>query len=472
MNSNAGPRFLLPSYSTQRKAPTLANFATDFQIADRTKLWTDLYSPKLENDIAVRPARVKEVKMAIDNSSIGHQKGPTKILFLTGPSGCGKSTLIRLVCQSMNYQIIEWIHSTPMSDDGFNSVSNMTRFEQFLNQSIRTSALNDDTCSKKVILVDDIPDLTTDSVKAQFHSILHACAEISLPFLIVFITSDSWTISTTHQKNYDTRLTSIRDLIPSELSDDRRIHTIDEMIGVSKDKLDEIVELSHGDLRSAINMLQFYSTPSRTNDRKRKRDGISTLFDKVTGPLPLFHAAGKVLYAKRDLEGNYESKPEDIINRLPVDNDMFISYLHENCLMFQSDIEECAKSFEYMSTADIIRTKQDWQNYTPSDYRCLLSMHGIMATRKNKVGGVLRQMNKPLFFNTHYPVQKTKDEGNYTSILHTTNNITNEEEMDTIQDDVIEEFSEDEFDDIYGDGTELEEMLNSLQSTIDGKTIS
>lgn len=82
---------------------------------------------------------------------------------------------------------------------------------------------------------------------------------------------------------------------------------------------------------------------------------------------------------------------------------MFISYLHENCLMFQSDIEECAKSFEYMSTADIIRT--------PSDYRCLLSMHGIMATRKNKVGGVLRQMNKPLFFNTHYPVQKTKDEG-------------------------------------------------------------
>jgi hypothetical protein len=103
----------------------------------------------------------------------------------------------------------------------------MTRFEQFLNQSIRTSALNDDTCSKKVILVDDIPDLTTDSVKAQFHSILHACAEISLPFLIVFITSDSWTISTTHQKNYDTRLTSIRDLIPSELSDDRRIHTIE-----------------------------------------------------------------------------------------------------------------------------------------------------------------------------------------------------------------------------------------------------
>lgn len=59
--------------------------------------------------------------MAIENSSIGHQKGPTKILFLTGPSGCGKSTLIRLVCQSMNYQVIEWIHSTPMSDDGFNS---------------------------------------------------------------------------------------------------------------------------------------------------------------------------------------------------------------------------------------------------------------------------------------------------------------------------------------------------------------
>ncbi|CAO3699766.1 unnamed protein product [Rhizopus microsporus] len=69
------------------------------------------------NDLAIRSARIKEVRMAINNSSIGKQKGPVKILMLTGPFGCGKSTLIRLISKTDGYKLIEWLPSRWAYDD-------------------------------------------------------------------------------------------------------------------------------------------------------------------------------------------------------------------------------------------------------------------------------------------------------------------------------------------------------------------
>lgn len=96
---------------------------------------------------------------------------------------------------------------------------------------------------------------------------------------------------------------------------------------------------------------------------------------------------------------------------MPVDNDLFISYLHENFITFHDRIEDCTKSLDSLSVADTLRTKQDWQNHTPSNYRCLESMYGIMSSRKGKVGGILRQVKKPTFFDTYSLLQRKKAEG-------------------------------------------------------------
>ncbi|CAO3689093.1 unnamed protein product [Rhizopus stolonifer] len=235
-----------------------------------------------------------------------------------------------------------------------------------------------------------------------------------------------------------------------------------EGIKFKKDKLEEIAELSHGDIRAAINMLQFYSTRETRSDtvpRKKRKRGDMDMFEANTEPLSLFHAVGKVLYAKRDSHGYFESKPENIINKLPVDNDLFISYLHENFITFHDRIEDCTKSLDSLSVADILRTKQDWQDHAPSNYRCLESMHGIMLSRKGKVGGILRQVKKPTFFDTYSLLQRKKAEEIRYSILRS-GGIT-EDDVTSEQED-IQNFSEDEYDDMYGDDTDIVEMLGGF----------
>ncbi|CEG82481.1 hypothetical protein RMATCC62417_16548 [Rhizopus microsporus] len=359
----------------------------------------------------------------------------------------------------------------------------MERFRQFLHQSIHQSTF-DEQYNKKIILVDDMPDLTTNSVKSQFHSILQTCLNSPVPFLIVFIVSDVWLSTESVQKSYDTRLVSIRDLIPPGLSIDQRLQTIEFLpitkpaikkvlsktalkanVQIGKDRLDELSELSNGDIRAAINMLQFYSTSKDTDKHsgiKRKRDDDASLFCRTAGSLSLFHAVGKVLYAKRDFNGYYESKPEDILGRLPVDNDLFISYLHENCPMFLDDSEACAEALESLCEADLMRSKDDWQNDILSACRCLISMHGIMITRKEKVGGNLRPLNKPSFSEVQYMVEANRNKELDLKIASLCNANKDTPESQTINQDPIQDFSEDEFDTIYGDGTELMELLDGF----------
>lgn len=86
-------------------------------------------------------------------------------------------------------------------------------------------------------------------------------------------------------------------------------------------RLEQIIQESDGDIRLAINTLQFQSIPiDESNPRdpkeppppaRRAKDGSKLVeFDEHVGHLSLFHAIGKVVYAKRDTQGNYESTPE------------------------------------------------------------------------------------------------------------------------------------------------------------------
>jgi cell cycle checkpoint protein len=60
----------------------------------------------------VKKDKVREIKDAIERSSIGNRSNPIKILVLSGPSGSGKSTLIRLLSKTMQLELIEWKNPT------------------------------------------------------------------------------------------------------------------------------------------------------------------------------------------------------------------------------------------------------------------------------------------------------------------------------------------------------------------------
>jgi cell cycle checkpoint protein len=89
-----------------------------------------------------------------------------------------------------------------------------------------------------------------------------------------------------------------------------------EGVRIKTSELSDLVEKSNGDIRSAINNLQFYDKKPGKAPKQQPKKAKSLenpnvkAFDEQIGPLDLFHALGKVLYAKRNPDGSYESKPD------------------------------------------------------------------------------------------------------------------------------------------------------------------
>jgi cell cycle checkpoint protein len=77
------------------------------------------------------------------------------------------------------------------------------------------------------------------------------------------------------------------------------------LIEPPKDVLDAIIESSRGDIRSAINSLEFIcsrGSAEKTGVKKNKRNLSRAMLEIVTrreNSLVLFHLLGKILYNKR-----------------------------------------------------------------------------------------------------------------------------------------------------------------------------
>ncbi|KAI8321680.1 Rad17-domain-containing protein [Martensiomyces pterosporus] len=171
-----------------------------------------------------------------------------------------------------------------------------------------------------------------------------------------------------------------------------------------------------GDLRSAITMLQLSQAASPTSDTsaaqkpatgsKRRRaapkavDVMGEDAQKVAGearhaPLDLFHALGKVLYAKREdpgaqdatsgeARGRLESSPDEVLDRLPMDMGTFGLYVHENYTDFCTDIDEVAQTSMHLSEADSISgSKRGRQGaFAVADlYSAMLTVRGYMHSK-------------------------------------------------------------------------------------------
>ncbi|KAG2220189.1 hypothetical protein INT45_005362 [Circinella minor] len=397
-----------------------------------------------------------------------------RCLVLSGPAGSAKSTTIRTIAKTRDYKLVEWNQT---NQEGWEAdqeyQSNMSKFENFLHRASQYQPLSDPKllnydAQKRIILLDDIPDLTSDNVKTRFHELIEAYMHTSELYLMVIIVSEAWMQTDNNKwRGYnETRLSNIRDVLPPGLIDspyctlielnpitpkriEKSLNLIQEKeycrtgYKLSKEQLTQIGELSRGDIRNAINMLQFHCIPPSLNSTKlpmkRKRDQLNNEKEKLIhaqergSPLQLFHALGKVLYAKRDAKGQLESPPENIINLLPVDSNLFIAYLHENMAkFFENDIASYSKALEWIGLADTMTSIENWMDTAPSQYQLLLAMRGIMHSRTKPF--------VPGLFNRGLQVK-------------------NEKELESTDwNDDIENFSDEEFDDLFGDGTDIAEL--------------
>ncbi|KAF9277413.1 Cell cycle checkpoint protein rad17 [Mortierella alpina] len=153
-------------------------------------------------------------------------------------------------------------------------------------------------------------------------------------------------------------------------------------------EVDQLIEIHDGDIRAVINSLQFLCyLPSKK--RKRYREAAMKLEEDMQGlvdtentitlgqdsSLGIFHAVAKVLYNRRDWSASpvqFDSdivkvppqawnkrrpplrfNPEkDLIEKLPIDPDLYTLMLHQNYTRHMSNIDECLTAVEYLCVAD------------------------------------------------------------------------------------------------------------------------
>ncbi|KAL0077283.1 Rad17 cell cycle checkpoint protein-domain-containing protein [Phycomyces blakesleeanus] len=443
-----------------------SNKESENKKAEANQLWADKYEPQIEENLAVDPRRINAIKECIISAAGRIPHNRCKILTLTGNAGCGKSTTIRLLAKTMPYTLSEWINDTT-NDYDLNHydpseyVSGIDDFEDFMRRAIQLDTLNGSMAPKntkmprKVILLDDIPDLTTAAIKDRFHRILRACLVNNNPVLVVIVVSEAWMETDLSWKiQSGDRLIGLRDIIPEDIKNSpfykelklngvtkKRISTflhqihdaetksflsqraksignvtenMDQLVCMSSAEIESISEASQGDIRFAINTLQsnFFSLAStlKTNRNSRNRHGTQTeSFSERTEIPGLFHSLGKALYRKRDLAGKLETSPKNLIETLPDNLDNFLSYLHENTPYFCDDISQLNTAMQCFSEGDLLASLGDWRDTAPLMYQAASTIGGIMSIPPPKKKGSMFCMKKPTIISKWDIIEKKKE---------------------------------------------------------------
>jgi len=452
-----------------------------YQTAENEKLWVNKYSPSCVDDLAVNKKKVANVREVFERSfARSRQPGHgAQIILLTGETGTGKSATVRLLSNELCAELKEWV--SPAADQFVpkeqvstdNSVpfqSQWSKFCDFLFRANRYSSLSlspgDIQGQRKIILIEEFPHVFTRNVDS-FHSVLRRyCTHGRCPLAFILGSSDSSSLERllfpkTLQTELHIEVISFNAAAPTVLSKMLLKIANQESAAQSSsirmpdaDVIDQVVAASHGDIRSAINSLQFYCQTSvndvsqvssalaahtkRKCDRKSKTAKTSAGKTKKTksthnsdsdsgccgrdSMLTLFHAVGKVLHCKRDemmspseyllpehlpemQRRSLLVDPEDVADKVRLTSEQFVAFLHQNFVDFHTNIDDVVSTASYLSDCETLtanwETKSLLQSYCVSvaTRGCLFNMPngptsvGWKPLHKPQMADISRKVN-------------------------------------------------------------------------------
>ncbi|XP_060928154.1 cell cycle checkpoint protein RAD17 isoform X2 [Limanda limanda] len=409
---------------------------------DQDEPWVNRYMPCSQAELAVHKKKIEEVENWIRGHTNSSKGG---ILLLTGPSGCGKTTTVQVLSQELGFRIQEWINPTnlePYSSsqdewrmNGFSCSTQLAQFQEFLLRANKYCCLrmtdDDGATERKLIMVEDLPNQFYRQPGSLHDNLRHFVKTSRSP--LVFIVSDSLSGDR-----------SSRFLFPREIQEELGISTISfnpvaptMMIKVltristleagkscgrmsvpEKGVLEMLCMGSSGDIRSAINSLQFFSLPdtslekelwrmkkdrpvisvgkvvSRTNQRKNKSKHTKEQEEEQEqaigvkdASLFLFRALGKILHCKRGNHEAAEGVPAPALSS-------HLAHHDRKTLLVEPEVEDVARASEYLSDADLLTS--DWTSRsTMEDYGSSVATRGLLHSNSQQVSVGFRPLHKP-----------------------------------------------------------------------------
>jgi len=401
--------------------------------------WSDRHAPKNSIDLAVNPKKVSEVKTWLEFNLKAKSPG---ILLLIGPPGSGKTATIKVLAQEMNCYVQEWsnpLENIEYSKDQYSEIPYVSQSKSFNNFMLRANKyLSLGHGKSKVILLEDLPNFIYRNLD-DFHSVLKNGTRL---FPIVIIQTDD-------QK--------VKEILPQELIEELSIHVInfnavtatnlakalgniaqlEKMPLPDKNALTSLATSTNGDIRAAINAFQIGcatkqyrkkvfegSTSLQSSKKKPKNSSQNTTGSSlaVIGGknvnLDLFHAIGKVLYAKRTEEmesrerkmlsqnkARYklEVDPEELLENIPTSTHSFAAFLHQSYLDFFTDIKDLSNAAENLSICDPFF--HEWTHtgkVSLTDYGGLVAIRGLCYHNKDRSRNFsgMKTFHKPEWYST------------------------------------------------------------------------
>ncbi|XP_030367354.1 cell cycle checkpoint protein RAD17 isoform X3 [Strigops habroptila] len=325
--------------------------------------WVDKYKPETQNDLAVQKKKIEEVESWLKMHILQRQpKQRGSVLLLTGPPGCGKTATIQILAKDLGVQVQEWINPISLDftkedlrnmfghDSNFHTFPSQAQaavFQDFLLrankynklQMLGESSEND----KKLILIEDLPNQFYRE-PSSLHEILRRFVRMSRCPLI-FIISDNFSGDSKQRLLFPVDILeelcistiSFKPVAPTNMM--KVLNRIaateaslnrEKSFALDRTSLELLCRGCSGDIRSAINSLQFSSMKDYSLEKefwsKKKRSSTvkceaaaaaaAVVGKKSKGDTSedqeiqaiggkdasifLFHALGKIIYCKRE----------------------------------------------------------------------------------------------------------------------------------------------------------------------------
>ncbi|XP_066295487.1 cell cycle checkpoint protein RAD17-like [Branchiostoma lanceolatum] len=426
-------------------------------------LWVEVNQPISVADLAVHPKKVAQVQEWLKSHVLSGPVKDTPILLLTGPPGAGKTATLKLLARQESLEVQEWVNPVtevhqlsaddPTAPRGSRQLPQATVFKDFLLRASQFTSLCMAGAPKsdlKLVLVEDFPNVFYRD-RSQFHDVLRHVREVGC-FPVVFIVSET--------SGNDSR---VRDLFPSELQLQLKVDVISfnavaatnmqkalscvlnkeaarrsSFKRPDKDRIQEVVQVSAGDIRSAVNLLQFSSlrvaidrtskvlkkaSTSKGNMSKSTTNKHKPVKEKASAEqnggkdisLFLFRALGKILYCKRSEEEErglpplpphlWDQKrlpmliePETVVHACPLSAEALCLFLQQNYPEFISEVTECETVTRYLSDADVVSSEWSARD-TLSHYGVSVATRGLMHAKTAVSKGGWRPLYKPEWYS-------------------------------------------------------------------------